>query len=176
VAEVDAFIKRAVNGGAVLQRPIEHAHGSRSGWIIDPHGHRWNIGTPDRPSGPAVRRPAEPYYLTISSPDVERAAVFYGNVLDWQFADANEEARHITNTTMPMGVRPTHASWGDTTPGEVQLWFTVRDFDDAVDRVRVAGGTVIAISGYDSGREARCEDDQGVEFRLSEPAPGYDKP
>ncbi len=177
VADADAFIERAVAGGATLQRPIQNAHGSRNGWITDPFGHRWNIATPERPAGPSVRRPSEPYYLTLTSPDVERAAVFYGQVLDWEFSEANNNAgRHITNTKMAMGMRPPHTEWDDTAPGEIQLWFTVRDFDDALERVRVAGGTALAVTGYDSGREARCEDDQGTPFRLSEPAPGYDTP
>ena len=55
------------------------------------------------------------------------------------------------------------------------MWFTVRDFDDAVERVRVAGGTIVELNAWDSGREAICEDDQGVTFKLSEPAPGYDR-
>jgi uncharacterized glyoxalase superfamily protein PhnB/catechol 2,3-dioxygenase-like lactoylglutathione lyase family enzyme len=174
VADVDIFIDRAVAGGAVLERPIEHAHGSRNGWIKDPHGHRWNIGTPDRLDAAALRRPSDPYYLTITSTDVEQAVAFYGQVLDWQFAEPHNGARHITNTSMPMGLRPQHAPVDNTEPGEIQLWFTVRDFDNAVDRVRTAGGTVLTVTGYDSGREARCQDDQGTLFRLSEPAPGYD--
>jgi predicted enzyme related to lactoylglutathione lyase len=55
------------------------------------------------------------------------------------------------------------------------MWFSVRDFDDALDRVRVAGGAVVAVTSYDSGREALCEDDQGAAFKLIEPAPGYDR-
>ena len=175
VADVDAFVARAVEGGAELQRPIQEAHGSRDGWLLDPFGHRWNIGTPDRPVE-GRRRPAEPYYLTITSPDVERAAAFYGAVLDWQTTEPDPQygGRHVTNTHQPMGLRPPHTGYDDTVPGEVQLWFTVRDFDDALDRVRTAGGTVLAVTSYDSGREARCQDDQQVPFRLSEPAPGYD--
>jgi hypothetical protein len=88
---------------------VEEAHGSRSAWVIDPFGHRWNVGTPT------------------------------------------------------------------FTPGQIEMWFTVRDFDDAVERVRVAGGTVVDLNAWDSGREATCEDDQGVTFKLSEPAPGYDR-
>jgi uncharacterized glyoxalase superfamily protein PhnB/catechol 2,3-dioxygenase-like lactoylglutathione lyase family enzyme len=174
VADADASIERAVAGGAVLERPITNAHGSRNGWVKDPFGHRWNISTPQRTDAPSLRRPAEPYYLTITSADVERAAAFFGRVLDWQFAEYNNGGRHIRNTTMPMGLRPPHTPFDETAPGEIQLWFIVRDFDDAVDRVRTAGGTVSSITGYDSGREARCEDDQGALFRLSEPAPGYD--
>jgi uncharacterized glyoxalase superfamily protein PhnB len=177
VAAVDQFIDRATSGGAVLQRPIEEAHGMRNGWVMDPFGHRWNFGTPlvDHSVASSRRAPSEPYYLTLISPDVERAAAFFGAVLDWDFAEPHNGGRHIVNTKFPMGIRPTTNPFSENDPGQVDLWFTVRDFDDAVDRVRVAGGTVLAVTSYDSGREARCEDDQGVLFRLSEPAPGYDQ-
>ena len=46
VAAVDEFVARAAAGGAVVQRDIEEAHGSRSAWLVDPFGHRWNVGTP----------------------------------------------------------------------------------------------------------------------------------
>jgi len=176
VAAVDEFIDRAVSGGAVLERPIQEAHGSRNGWLKDPFGHRWNIGTPlvDRAQAATRRRPAEPYYLTVSTGDVEKAAAFYGAVLDWEFADPHNGGRHVTNTKQPIGVRPTENQFSQTEPGEIQMWWIVRDFDDAVDRVRAAGGTVVTINHYDSGREAQCEDDQGTLFRLSEPAPGYE--
>ena len=73
VADAETFISRAVAGGAVLERPVEEAHGTRNGWILDPFGHRWNIGTPvvDASTAAASRRPAEPYYMTLSTPDVE---------------------------------------------------------------------------------------------------------
>ena len=177
VADVDASIERAMSGGAILQRPVTEAHETRSGWILDPFGHRWNIATPvaDRAAAQALRRPSEPYYMTLSTEDVERASVFYGAVLDWTFAEVNDnDVRHITNTKFPIGLRRTVNAFATTDPGEIEMWFTVRDFDDAVERVRIAGGTVLTVTGYDSGREARCEDDQGVLFRLSQPAPGYD--
>lgn len=177
VAAVDQFVARAVAGGAVVQRDIEEAHGSRSAWIVDPFGHRWNVGTPTfTPEQIAQRRSAsEPYYMTLTTGDVERGAAFYGAVLGWDFADPHNGGRHVTNTEMPIGLRPTENPFGNTEPGEIQMWFTVRDFDDAVERVRVAGGTVVELNSWDSGREAICEDDQGVTFKLSEPAPGYDR-
>jgi predicted enzyme related to lactoylglutathione lyase len=55
------------------------------------------------------------------------------------------------------------------------MWFTARDFDDAVERVRAAGGTVVELNANDSGREAVCDDDQRVRFNLSEPPPRYDR-
>jgi uncharacterized glyoxalase superfamily protein PhnB len=178
VAAVEQFVERAVAGGAVVQRPIVEAHGSRAAWLVDPFGHRWNVGTPVPEASDIAARvgPSEPYYMTFSSADVETAATFYGTVLRWKFSDPNDAGgRHVENTEMPIGLRPTVGPFGDTDPGEIQMWFTVRDFDDAVERVRLAGGTVVELNAWDSGREAICEDDQGVTFKLSEPAPGYDR-
>jgi uncharacterized glyoxalase superfamily protein PhnB len=177
VAAVEQFVERAQRGGAMVQRPIEEAHGSRSAWIVDPFGHRWNVGTPVHDAGQvaARRAPSEPYYMTLTTADVERGAAFYGAVLGWEFREQANGGRHVTNTEMPIGLRATDNPFGNTEPGEIQMWFTVRDFDDAVERVRVAGGTVVEVNAWDSGREAVCEDDQGVVFKLSEPAPGYER-
>jgi uncharacterized glyoxalase superfamily protein PhnB/catechol 2,3-dioxygenase-like lactoylglutathione lyase family enzyme len=177
VADVAAFVDRAVAGGAVLQRPIEESHGTRNGWLMDPFGHRWNVCTPlpDSAQTAARRAPSEPYYFTLSTPDVDRAAAFYGVVLDWEFAEPNPHGgRHVTNTRQPIGLRPLEGPFGATGPGEITMWFIARDFDDALERVRAAGGSVLTVTSYDSGREAVCHDDQGATFRLSEPAPGYD--
>jgi len=178
VAAVDEFVERATRGGAVVQRPIEEAHGTRNAWIVDPFGHRWNVGTPvhDEAALASRRSPSEPYYMTLSSPDVERSAAFYGAVLDWEFSPPNPGGgRHVVNTDMPIGLRPTADEFATTEPGEIVMWFTARDFDAALDRVTAAGGTIVERNNWDSGREAICEDDQGVAFKLSEPAPGYDK-
>ena len=113
--------------------------------------------------------------MTLTTADVERGAAFYGAVLGWEFQDQGNGGRHVTNTEMPIGLRSMENPFGGTEPGEIQVWFTVRDFDDAVERVRVAGGTVVELNAWDSGREAICEDDQGVTFKLSEPAPGYER-
>ena len=177
VAAVEEFVERAARGGAVVQRPIEEGHGTRSAWLVDPFGHRWNVGTPVYDAEQIASRvaPSEPYYMTLTTADVERGAAFYGTVLRWEFVDQGNGGRHVANTEMPIGLRATENPHGDTAPGEIQMWFTVRDFDDAVERVRVAGGTIVELNAWDSGREAICEDDQGVTFKLSEPAPGYDR-
>ena len=45
VDNADAVIQRAVDGGASLERPpTDEFYGERSGVVIDPFGHRWNIG------------------------------------------------------------------------------------------------------------------------------------
>lgn len=43
--DADATIQRAVAAGATLERAASDAfYGERSGVVIDPFGHRWNIG------------------------------------------------------------------------------------------------------------------------------------
>ncbi len=45
VDNADEIIARAVDAGAKLDMaPADHFYGERSGTIIDPFGHRWNIG------------------------------------------------------------------------------------------------------------------------------------
>ncbi|MDL9979018.1 VOC family protein [Microbacterium sp. ASV49] len=44
VVAPDATYAAAVDAGATADRPIEvDGSGARSGWIVDPFGHRWNI-------------------------------------------------------------------------------------------------------------------------------------
>lgn len=45
VDDADAVVARAVAAGARLaMAPRDHFYGERSGTVIDPFGHRWNIG------------------------------------------------------------------------------------------------------------------------------------
>ncbi len=45
VDNADTVIQRAVDAGATLERaPKDEFYGERSGVVIDPFGHRWNIG------------------------------------------------------------------------------------------------------------------------------------
>ena len=46
VADVDAFVARAIAAGAKLQRPIkDEFYGDRVAWLEDPFGHRWSFHT-----------------------------------------------------------------------------------------------------------------------------------
>ncbi len=47
VASVDdAFADAVAAGAAGVRPPTNEAHGTRSAWITDPFGHRWNLFTP----------------------------------------------------------------------------------------------------------------------------------
>jgi len=46
VPDVDAAFDKAVAAGAEVTRPVEDQfYGDRSGWLKDPFGHEWTIGT-----------------------------------------------------------------------------------------------------------------------------------
>jgi PhnB protein len=46
VPNVDGVVQKAVDGGAKLARPVkDQFYGDRSGTLIDPFGHMWNVAT-----------------------------------------------------------------------------------------------------------------------------------
>ncbi len=51
VPDVDAAVDRAVQVGAVLERPVYDAPYGRTGVIVDPYGHRWMLQTPAQAAG-----------------------------------------------------------------------------------------------------------------------------
>jgi PhnB protein len=46
VADPDALWQRAVAAGATAEAAMEDTHGWRLGRVVDPFGHRWEIGRP----------------------------------------------------------------------------------------------------------------------------------
>ncbi len=177
VPDVDHTYQRAVDAGATSERPPEEQfYGSRTGWLTDPFGHRWNIATP-LPDGPPTRSlsPAAGNlgYYTFYVPDVDRAAAFYGPLFGWSFQEASptpdgvHRGRHVDNTSVPMGVND------DPSFASPNLYYRVSDLQAMAERVRELGGEVVSITDYPSGGNAVCRDDQGVAFQLWQPAPGY---
>lgn len=43
--DADAAFERAIAAGAKVERPLADEFYGRSGWLVDPFGHRWNIRT-----------------------------------------------------------------------------------------------------------------------------------
>lgn len=191
VPDVDAVHARVVAAGdATIGRPPhDEAYGARSFDMVDPFGHRWMIQTPiadpsieeiqagmdgysitaAAPSAAASQPPVEVGYLTLGTPDTAVASRFYGALFGWQTEGGSQgdEYAHVANTKLPMGL----------TPGTVDeapvLYFRVDDVATYAARVRELGGTVASETTYDSGPNAVCHDDQGREFQLWQPAPGY---
>jgi len=49
VEDPDAMFERAVEAGAKVVSAIGNQHGWRLGMVVDPYGHRWEIGKPLEP-------------------------------------------------------------------------------------------------------------------------------
>ena len=77
------------------------------------------------------------------------------------------EYAHVNNTQLPLGFTPEGV---DSPP---VLYFRVPDAESYAARVPGLGGTVVSEATYDSGGSVVCRDDQGREFQLWQPAPGY---
>ncbi len=194
VPDVDAVHARVVADGRALvgRPPHDEAYGARSFDMVDPFGFRWMIQTPtgtpsiaeieagmagytitaaDGCRAPSAGSPpVEVGYLTFATPDTATASRFYGALFGWQTEGGSQgdEYAHVANTKLPMGL----------TPGPVDeaavLYFRVDDIARYVARVRELGGEVVSETTYDSGPNAVCRDDQGREFQLWSPAPGYE--
>ncbi|HEV2370334.1 MAG TPA: VOC family protein [Acidimicrobiales bacterium] len=119
------------------------------------------------PARPLGLRHGDVGHISYQVPDVDRAAAFYGHVLGWTFrtAAAGSPARPVVDTAPMVNVWPASG-----VPGPMLTW-RVDDLDDAVARVRAAGGSVGAANPEPWGRMADCVDDQGMRFGLWEPLP-----
>lgn len=54
VDDIDAAWQRAIDAGAVVERPVKDEPYGRGGWVFDPFGHRWNIQQPAANFDPAA--------------------------------------------------------------------------------------------------------------------------
>jgi uncharacterized glyoxalase superfamily protein PhnB len=174
VPDVDAAFERAVARGAVVERPVaDGQHGARAGWLRDPFGHRWNIGTPEgtdvsgtvdlgarAPMPAAAAAPVELGYYTLGSPDAGASQAFFADLFRWRF-----EGGHIAGSDPPGGIEP----GGQPST----IYFRVADIETYATRVRELGGTTASTDRNPSGLSVACEDPAGVRFILWQPAEGY---
>ncbi|HZP29781.1 MAG TPA: VOC family protein [Acidimicrobiia bacterium] len=178
VADVDRTVAAAVAAGAELTRPVGEGHGSRNATIVDPFGHRWMLQTPlaGGTGEPAPLRPGDVAYASLWVPDAARAADFFSAVLGWRFEGepAPGHAVQVVGTTPAQGI------FGGQERATLFTCLAVADLDDALDRVRRAGGQPGEARREAYGRVADCTDDQGTPFALVEvPEPasiGTDRP
>ena len=83
---------------------------------------------------------------------------------------AGEHGRRVRprrQHALPLGFTP------DGVDSPPVLYFRVDDAEAYAATCRELGGTVVSEATYDSGGNVVCRDDQGREFQLWQPAPGY---
>jgi predicted enzyme related to lactoylglutathione lyase len=111
--------------------------------------------------------PAELGYFTLNVKDIARAQRFYGALFGWEF-EGGPKGAHVRNTKLPIGLAP---------GGPASLpfvYFRVQDINAAATHVAELGGTVRERTENPSGLTAVCADDQGTEFSIWQPAPGFE--
>lgn len=166
VADTDAVLERARERGAVVQREPYENYGARNAAIVDPFGHRWML------SGPVTGTPVQIQhgdvgYVSVWTPDADRAAAFYGHVLGWTYDPATHQ---VTNTTERIGL---HSVDG---PPTLFCCYAVADLAGARQAIVDGGGTVDEIEEFDFGTLSGATDSLGASFGVFQPEPGQPRP
>ena len=110
--------------------------------------------------------PVELGYFTLKVGDIARAQQFYGSLFGWEF-DGGANGAHVKNTRLPIGL-----SQGGPVSAPF-LYFRVDNIDAAAMQLEELGGKVRERTQSPAGSMALCVDDQGTEFSLWQPAPGF---
>lgn len=166
VPDTDAALAQARRHGAQVQREPYEAHGSRTAVVIDPFGHRWMLTGPV-PGAVVPIQHGDVGYISVQTPDAQRAAAFYGHVLGWVY---DPTTRQVTNTRMRTGIFETAG------PQTVFCCYAVRDLDAARQAILAASGQVSTPEEHEWGATLDATDARGTDFAVFQPAPGIPRP
>lgn len=166
VADTDAALERARRRGAVVQREPYENYGARSASLVDPFGHRWML------SGPVTGAPIQIQhgdvgYVSVWTPDADRAAAFYGHVLGWTY---DPQTHQVTNTRERIGI------YSVAVAPTLFCCYAVADLEGARRAIVEGGGTVDDIEEFDFGTLSGATDSQGNSFGVYQPNPGQPRP
>lgn len=168
VADVeDAAARAGELGATVVAEPFDVMDSGRMAVLRDPAGAHVHLWEPGRHTGAGrVNEIGCMVWNELATPDVERAAAFYRDLLGWEAeADATGYASIRTPDGINGGIRPLQ-------PGEAPAWlvyFSTGSADEAVRLVREAGGAIIAgPMDVTVGRIAVVRDPQGAVLALYE--------
>lgn len=165
---VDRFVDSARQHGATIERePADSPYG-RQAVIRDPAGHRWMFMAALAPAVAASPVNGEPIrqgdvvHASVWTPDPGRARAFYTAVLGWSVEVYDPVRQQVIGQSMTLSIAPTD--------GRPTLFcsYAVDDLDDAVQRVRTAGGSADEPKPMPWGRSAMCTDPAGRTFALWE--------
>lgn len=166
VADTDLILERARERGAAVQREPYENYGARNATIIDPFGHRWML------SGPVTGAPIQIQhgdvgYISVWTPDADRAAAFYGHVLGWTY---DPETHQVTNAKAHIGIYSVEG------PPTLFCCYAVADLEGARQAILAGGGTVDEVEEFDFGTLRGATDPQGTSFGVFRPNPGQPRP
>ncbi len=169
VTDVDARVAAALDSGGRLLREIAEAYGSRNATINDPFGHRWMLQQAMN-TVPATEAPPAPWhqgdigYVSIWTPDIDRAADFYRNLLGWNLAHHEQRAHQVVGQSMAMGLFEGRAA---RTSSVRTRWVTSTPRRRGCARLAAVPP---ARRRRSFGRVSDCVDPEGTHFAIYTPA------
>ena len=169
VADTDAALARARDRGAIVANEISEGYGSRRAAFTDPFGHRWMLAGPIIGAVAPIRH-GDVGYVSVWTPDADKAAAFYGQVLGWVYDPAEHE---VTSTSLPTGLFTAANSHGD---GTLFCCYAVADLAGARAAILDAGGTVDETQEFSFGTVLGATDTQGTAFAVYEPSADTTRP
>ncbi|WP_349269770.1 VOC family protein [Mycolicibacterium parafortuitum] len=166
VASTDETLERARRNGAHVQREPYEDYGARNAALIDPFGHRWMLTGPVTGVSIPIRH-GDVGFVAVWTPDAQRAAAFYGQVLGWVYDPATQR---VTNTGQRIGIY--------TVAGKNTLFccYAVTDLDGARESITAGGGTVDEVTEFDFGSVMGAKDPSGLDFAVFRPRPDEPRP
>jgi predicted enzyme related to lactoylglutathione lyase len=166
VADTDATLERARDRGAQVQREPYENYGARNATIVDPFGHRWMLSGPVTGAATPIQH-GDVGYVSVWTPDADRAATFYGHVLGWTYDPSSHQ---VSNTTQHIGIF--------SVPGPRTLFccYAVADLQGARQAILDGGGTVDEPQQFDFGTVLGATDSLGTAFAVFQPVPSEPRP
>jgi uncharacterized glyoxalase superfamily protein PhnB len=166
VPDTDATLERARERGAQVQREPYENYGARNATIIDPFGHRWMLSGPVTGAAIPIEH-GDVGYVSVWTPDAERAAAFYGHVLGWTYDPTTHQ---VTNTKQHIGL------FSVVSPQGMLCCYAVADLQGARQAILDGGGTVDEPQEFDFGTVLGATDSLGTSFAVFQPRPGEPRP
>src|SRR4029453_5234237 len=166
VADTDATLERARDRGAHVQLEPYENYGARNATIVDPFGHRWMLSGPATGAATPIQH-GDVGYVSVWTPDAERAAAFYGHILGWAYDPSTHQ---VTNTTQHIGIFSVDSRQG------MLCCYAVADLQGARQSILDGGGTVGEPQQFDFGTVLDATDPAGVSFAVFQPAAGEPRP
>jgi predicted enzyme related to lactoylglutathione lyase len=166
VADTDATLERARDRGAQVRREPYENYGARNATIVDPFGHRWMLSGPVTGAATPIQH-GDVGYVSVWTPDADRAAAFYGHVLGWTYDPSTHE---VTNTTQHIGI------FSVDSPQGMLCCYAVADLAGARQSILHGGGSVGELQEFNFGTVLDATDSAGTAFAVFQPAPGTPRP
>jgi uncharacterized protein len=154
------------SGGQVVQAPIDVLEFGKMAVLADPTGAvicAWQPGT--HIGSGVVNEPGAFCWSELISPDVEKAAVFYGELFGWT-TRTTEMGPGQAYTEFLLDGNSIAGGMAPPAPGMPAYWgvyFSVADTDGALDQAKAKGASVMmGPIDIPAGRFAVLRDPQGV--------------